>query len=336
MNRKEAIEATRNVIRFRHMSLQTERSYLGWLSRYITWCAKHPNGTTRDKITGFLSNMATRGRVTASTQRQALCAIVFFYKRVLQQDVGDLGDFARARKPRTLPIVLSVGEVQALLENMRGMPKLIAAVMYGGGLRLNEALSLRVQDIDLDRLTVNVRQGKGAKDRSTLLPPSLVDPLRRQMDRVAKQHQRDLAAGFVEVYLPHAIERKWPTAAKELAWQYLFQSSSISACPRTGVLRRHHVHDSTVQKAIKSAARAAGITKRVKSHALRHSFATHLLERGADIRTIQELLGHKDVSTTQIYTHVATNGALGTVSPLEALTPARTTPPALVAVRRTG
>lgn len=317
MNRQQAIENTRNVIRFRHMSIKTERSYLGWLDRYITWCTKNPTGTTQEKISGFLTELAVRGNVSASTQRQALNAVVFFYKRVLQQELGEFPNFARAKKPQTLPIVLSKQEVTGLLKRMEGQTWLVASIMYGGGLRLNEALSLRVQDVDFDRLTINVRQGKGAKDRTTLLPPSLVGPLRIQVAKIERQHRRDLINGFGEVYLPHAIERKWPNAAKETGWQYLFTSSKIGACPRTGVMRRHHMHETSVQKAIKQAARAAGINKLVKSHALRHSFATHLLEDGADIRTIQELLGHKDVSTTQIYTHVATNGALGTISPLE-------------------
>lgn len=319
MNREQAISATRNVIRFRHMSIKTEKSYIGWLERYMRYCGTHPSGSSQEKITGFLSALATRGKVSQATQRQALNAIVFFYHRVLEQPLGDFPDFIRARKPRILPIVLSTAEIAALLQNMDGMHWLIASTMYGGGLRLNEALSLRVQDLDFDRLTINVRQGKGAKDRSTLLAPSLVEPLRAQVARVERLHERDLAAGFGEVYLPHAIERKWPHAAKQLVWQYVFPASKIGACPRTGVLRRHHIHETAVQKAIRRAAIAAGIKKRVKSHTLRHSFATHLLEAGKDIRTIQELLGHKDVSTTQIYTHVATTGALGTISPLEAL-----------------
>lgn len=317
MNREQATDALRNVIRFRHMSIATERSYTGWLTRYMRFCEKHPDGNSQAKITGFLSTLATRGKVSQSTQRQALNALVFFYRHVLKQDLGEFPDFIRARKPRVLPTVLSVEEIRALLQRMNGMHWLIASVMYGGGLRLNEALILRVQDLDFDRLTLNVRQGKGAKDRATLLPPSLVEPLREQIARVERLHERDLADGFGEVYLPHALERKYQNAATNLSWQFVFPASRIGPCPRTGVLRRHHIHPTAVQKAIRNAARAAGIRKRVKSHTLRHSFATHLLEAGTDMRTIQQLLGHKDISTTQIYTHVSSTGALGTISPFE-------------------
>jgi integrase len=208
MNREQAVAALRNVIRFRHMSIATERSYIGWLNRYMRHCEQHPAGDSQVKITGFLSHLATRGRVSQSTQRQALNALVFFYRNVLDQDLGDFSDFARARKPHILPVVLSTDEISTLLQRMDGMHWLIASTMYGGGLRLNEALSLRVQDVDFDRLTINVRQGKGAKDRATLLPPSLVDPLREQIARVERLHERDTADGFGDVYLVDQLREK--------------------------------------------------------------------------------------------------------------------------------
>lgn len=271
------------------------------------------------KLRGYLSHLAIDRKVSKSTQHQALNALVFFYKQVLGIEVGDIGPFRPATAPKRLPMVLSAGEVSALLGAMRGTTKLVACLLYGSGMRLNEALSIRVQDVDIGRGIITVRAGKGDKDRAVPLPASLVDQIRLQLQQCEITHQRDLANGFGEVYLPNAIERKYPNAAKEIGWQYLFQSTTIGACPRTGVMRRHHLHDSAVSKAIKLAARAAKINKRVGAHVLRHSFATHLLERGTDIRTIQQLLGHSHITTTQIYTHVAKGGAAGTLSPLETL-----------------
>jgi integron integrase len=268
-------------------------------------------------LRGFLTHLAVDRMVSKSTQHQALNALVFFYKQVLNIEVGDIGAFRPASTKKRLPVVLSRSEVAALLQGMSGTTRLIASLLYGSGLRLNEALSLRVQDVDFERRIITVRSGKGDKDRAVPLPASLIDPLKIQLQQCEVTHRRDIDDGFGEVYLPHAIERKYPNAAKALGWQFLFQSTTIGACPRTGVLRRHHLHETAVSKAIKKAVMAAGITKRVGAHTLRHSFATHLLEDGYDIRTIQELLGHSHVSTTQIYTHVAATGAAGVASPLE-------------------
>jgi integron integrase len=317
MKLSEAMERARHVARFRHLSHKTEKSYLGWIYRYGRWCAQHQDGDHAAKMRGYLSHLAIDRKVAKATQQQALNALVFFYKQVLNTDVGDIGAFRPATAPKRLPVVLSQSEVAALLKNMKGTTKLIASLLYGSGLRLNEALSLRYQDIDIERHIITVRRGKGDKDRAVPLPANLIEPLKLQLQHCAVIHQRDLAAGYGEVYLPNAIERKCPSAAKALGWQFVFQSTTIGACPRTGVLRRHHLHETAVSKAIKAAVRAAGITKRVGAHTLRHSFATHLLESGTDIRTIQEVLGHAHVTTTQIYTHVARNGAAGVISPLE-------------------
>lgn len=236
---------------------------------------------------------------------------------MLKIDLGDIGQFRAASRPKRLPTVLSTDEVASLLSHMHGTTWLIASLLYGSGLRLQEALSLRVQDVDLRRGLIMVRSGKGDKDRSAILPSSLRDALAQQIDNTRRLHTIDLANGYGEVYLPHALERKHPNAPKQTGWQYLFPSTQICVCPRTGVMRRHHLHDSALSKALKAATSAAH--KRVGAHTLRHSFATHLLERGTDIRTIQQLLGHADVSTTQIYTHVARNGAAGVISPLESI-----------------
>lgn len=258
--------------------------------------------------------------VSASTQGVALNAIVYLYQHVLKIDVGDFSGFKPARQPRRLPTVLSRNEVAALLGHMSGMHWMVAALLYGSGLRLAECLSLRVKDVDFDRHIITVRDGKGAKDRAVMLPSSVADPLRHHIEDVRRIHAQDLAAGYGSVYLPHALERKYPRAAYEFGWQFIFPASKIGACPRTGELRRHHIHDSAVSKALKAARQSARILKHAGAHTLRHSFATHLLESGTDIRTIHELLGHADVSTTQIYTHVATRGAAGVTSPLEFLT----------------
>ncbi len=319
MKLNETLTTARNVIRFRRMSLRTEESYLGWIARFGKWCAAHPDGDHAAKVRGFLTYLAVDRNVSKATQAQALNAVVFLYRAVLNVELGDIGQFRQASRPRKLPMVLAVSEVRALLDHMHGTTWLIASVLYGSGLRLQEALSLRVQDVDLERRVITVRGGKGDKDRATVMPHHLIEPLRQQVEQVRRLHKRDLANGFGEVYLPYALERKYPNAAKETGWQYLFPSTTIGACPRTGVMRRHHLHDSALSKALKSAARAAKISKRVGAHTLRHSFATHLLERGTDIRTIQQLLGHSDVSTTMIYTHVATVGAVGVISPLDAI-----------------
>lgn len=319
MKLNEVMERARNVARFRRLSYRTEQSYLHWIGRYGRWCANHTDGDHAAKLRGYLTHLATDRHVSVATQSQALNALVFLYRRVLEIDLGDIGEYRPASRPKRLPVVLSVDEVRRLLEHMHGTTWMIASLLYGSGLRLHEALSLRIQDVDLDRNIITIRRGKGNKDRAAILPTSLRAALAQQVEHVRRLHRRDIAAGYGEVYLPDAIERKYPNACRETGWQFLFPSTTIGACPRTGVLRRHHLHDSALSKAIKSAARAADIRKRVGAHVLRHSFATHLLESGTDIRTIQQLLGHAHVSTTQIYTHVATTGAAGVMSPLERL-----------------
>lgn len=322
MNLSQTLEAARNVIRFRHMSYRTEQAYLHWITRFAHWCREHPAGNHEDKAREFLTHLARDREVSCSTQKQALNAIVFLYKQVLREEVGDFSGFAPARMPRHLPVVLSREEVGRLLGHMSGMHWIIAALLYGSGLRLAECLALRVKDVDFGRRIITVRDGKGAKDRAVMLPSGVAEPLRHHIEDVRRIHARDLAAGLGEAYLPGALERKYPGAAKEFGWQFIFPASKPGPDPRTGVIRRHHLHDSAVSKAIKLARRAAKITKPVGAHTLRHSFATHLLESGTDIRTIQQLLGHAHVSTTQIYTHVAERGAAGVISPLEHL-PAR-------------
>lgn len=317
MNLNQTIEAARNVLRFRHMAIKTEKSYVYWIRSFALWCKTHPVGEHQDKVRGFLTHLAREKDVSASTQNQALNAIVFLYRHVLQEEVGSFAGFHPARQPRRLPTVLSREEVARMLAHMSGMHWMIAALLYGSGLRLAECLSLRVKDVDFGRHIITVRDGKGAKDRAVMLPSSAEGHLRHHIDDVRRLHAKDLAAGYGSVYLPHALERKYPRAAYEFGWQYIFPASQVGPCPRTGEIRRHHIHDSAVSKALKAARLAARIIKHAGAHTLRHSFATHLLESGTDIRTIQELLGHADVSTTQIYTHVAVRGAAGVTSPLE-------------------
>lgn len=317
MNLTETLEAARNVLRFRHMSYRTEQAYIHWIKRYAYWCREHAQGDHEAKVRAFLTHMARDRKVSCATQKQAMNAIVFLYKQVLREEVGDFSGFSPARTPRHLPEVLSREEVDALLGHMSGMHWMIAALLYGSGLRLAECLSLRVKDVDFGRRIITVRNGKGAKDRAVMLPAVVAEPLRHHVDDVRRIHGKDLAEGYGSVYLPHALERKYPRAAKEFGWQFIFPASKVGPCPRTGEVRRHHIHDSAVSKALRAACRSARIVKRVGAHTLRHSFATHLLEGGTDIRTIQELLGHAHVTTTQIYTHVAQCGGCGTASPLD-------------------
>lgn len=319
MKLSDIIERTRSVARFRRLAYKSEKSYLGWVVRYARWCRTRPGGSHGEKLNGFLTHLARDRNVSAATQNQALNAIVFLYRHVLGVDIGDIGEFRPASKPKRLPFVLSQEAVARLLAHLHGASWLIASLLYGSGLRLPDALALRLQDVDLDRGLITVRSGKGDKDRAAILPAPLREALTQQIAQVKRLHARDLANGFGEVYLPHVIERKYPSAAKSTGWQFLFPASRIGVCPRTGVLRRHHLHDSAVAKALRAAAREAKIDRRVGAHTLRHSFATHLLERGTDIRTIQQLLGHSDVSTTMIYTHVTRTGAAGVASPLAEL-----------------
>ena len=317
MNLAQTLEIARNVLRFRQMSYRTEQSYLHWIKRFGYWCLEHRADSHEDKARGYLTHLARERNVSAATQKQALNAIVFLYKQVMGVEVGDFSGFSPARMPRHLPVVLSADEVQRLLSHLTGQHWLIAALLYGAGLRLQEGLSLRVKDIDFGRRIITVRDGKGAKDRAVMLPDTVAKALEHHLEDVRRIHQRDLAAGMGEAYMPKALATKYPRAAREFGWQFAFPARRPGPCPRTGAIRRHHLHDSAISKAIKAAARAARINKHIGAHTLRHSFATHLLESGTDIRTIQQLLGHAHVSTTQIYTHVAQRGAAGTTSPLD-------------------
>jgi integron integrase len=296
--------------------MKTEKSYTGWVKRYCLYCTRHPDGSSEGKIKGFLSALVNERNVSASTQRQALNAIVFLYKHCLKQDLGKFPNFARAKKGCKLPTVLSKTEVFSVLDQMAGQNWLMASLLYGCGLRLAECLKLRVKDIDFDRKTITVRQGKGGKDRAVMLPAATTEHLKAQLVEVGRLHIQELSEGRSDVELPYALGKKYPSAARELAWQWVFPAKKRSKCPRTGAVRRHHIHDSALQKAVKKAVRSAGINKQAGPHTLRHSFATHLLEDGQDIRTVQELLGHKNVSTTMVYTHVMGKGVT-TTSPLD-------------------
>ncbi|HWD92324.1 MAG TPA: integron integrase [Verrucomicrobiae bacterium] len=312
------LDQCREVMAFKRFSHRTQDAYAHWIKRFILWSGKrHPREMGGAEVTSFLAHLAVGERVAASTQNQALNALIFLYRQVLGRDLGELGRFERAKRPARTPVVLSREEVRLLLEKLEGTQLLIGKFLYGTGLRLLEGLRVRVKDVDFARGQVVVRGGKGDKDRVTMLPESLREPLRAHLHRVRELHDQDLAGGFGEVWLPHALRVKWPKAGREWAWQWVFPSAALSMDPETKVRRRHHVTDAAVQAAIKKGAVQAGLMKRVSPHVLRHSFATHLLEGGADIRTVQDLLGHKDVSTTQIYTHVMMKPGLGVRSPLD-------------------
>jgi integron integrase len=321
---KKLLDQVRDTIQLKHYSIRTEEAYVRWIKRYILYHGKrHPKDMGTPEIEAFLTHLAVDQKVAASTQNQALNAILFLYREVLKQDLEGRIDAIRAKRPKQLPTVLTREEVSQVLNAMSGTPQLIAKLLYGSGLRLMEAIRLRVKDLDLAQHQVVVRDGKGMKDRVTVLPDSLIAPLQEHLQRAKLIHERDLAKGYGSVYLPYALERKYPNADREWIWRYVFPAIALSKDPRTGVVRRHHVSESSVQKAVKKAARLAGINKRVTCHAFRHSFATHLLENGYDIRTVQELLGHKDVRTTMIYTHVLNRGAMAVRSPLDSQLEAR-------------
>jgi len=312
------LDSVRRAIRVRHYSVRTERSYLHWIRRYILFHKKrHPVDMGDTEVAGFLSWLASERKVSASTQNQALNALNFLYAKVLDRPIGELHGVVRARRPKRLPVVLAREEVDRLLQQLTGRHWLIASLMYGSGLRLMEALRLRVKDVDLSMRSITVREGKGGKDRVTILPNALSAHLEAQIGTVRSLHQRDLEAGFGTVSLPGALARKYPGAEYEFGWQFLFPSDRRSRDPESGVVRRHHLYHTSMQRAVKQAVRKAGIIKPASSHTLRHSFATHLLEGGYDIRTVQELLGHSDVKTTMIYTHVLNRGGRGVRSPLD-------------------
>jgi integron integrase len=315
---KKLMDQVRDVLRLKHYSLRTERSYCDWIERFIRFHhLRHPKEMGEVEVSSFLTQLARDGRVAAATQNQALSALLFLYKHVLKQEIGWLDNVERVKRPARFPTVLTRDEVHKIFAHLHGMPRLMAGLLYGSGLRLMECVRLRVKDIDFGYARITVREGKGGKDRVTMLPVNLAPGLQRHLQKVKAQHEQDIDDGFGHVHLPDALTRKFPSAAREWGWQYVFPSSRISLDPRTAIRRRHHVDENVLQVAIKRAVRAAGINKPATCHTLRHSFATHLLENGYDIRTVQELLGHKDVSTTMIYTHVLNRPGIGVKSPLD-------------------
>jgi integron integrase len=317
------LDQVRQALRAKHYSRRTEKAYIAWIRRYILFHGKrHPIEMGGPEISSFLTNLATHCHVSASTQNQALAALLFLYRNVLGVELDFIQGVVRAKGPMRLPVVLSRSEVAAVLRRLHGPAWIMASLMYGSGLRLLECARLRIKDVDFSRGEITVRDGKGQRDRVTVIPLSLVGPLTEQLRRVRLQHISDIQAGAGYVELPHALARKYPNAAREWSWQWVFPATRIYTDEETGHRRRHHLHESAVQRAVKEAVRSAGIPKPASCHSLRHAFATHLLENGYDIRTIQELLGHKDVSTTMIYTHVLNRGGRGVVSPLDPLTAA--------------
>ncbi|WP_287966338.1 integron integrase [Diaphorobacter sp.] len=314
------LESMRERIRVLHYSIRTEQAYVDWARRFILFHDKrHPREMGAPEVTAFLTHLAVERNVSASTQNQAKAAILFLYKEVLQQDLPWLDEIVSARKARRLPVVLTQREVRELLMHLQGTQWLVASLLYGTGMRILEALRLRVKDVEFERRELIVREGKGNKDRVTVLPENLITPLREQMERARALHRKDLDAGLGAVWLPDALAVKYANAATAWGWQYVFPSAVRSVDPRSGVQRRHHLLEQSVQKAVALAARRAGIDKPCTPHVLRHSFSTHMLQAGYDIRTVQELLGHKDVSTTMIYTHVLNKGGRGVLSPLDTL-----------------
>ena len=317
---KKLLDQVRDTLRILHYSYKTEKAYLHWIRRFILFHQKrHPLEMAEPEIVHFLNHLACKIHVAASTQNQALNSIVFLYKKVLHIELGEFQDLQWAKRPVRLPVVLTRQEVCDIFSQLHGRDLLMASLLYGSGLRLTEVLTLRVKDIDFESRQIIVRSGKGGKDRCTMLAESIIESLKRQLNYVHWLHEKDLTEGFGSVELPFALDKKYPHAAEELGWQYLFPASLRSVDPRSGVERRHHLDESVLQKAVKVAIHKSGITKHAGCHTFRHSFATHLLENGYDIRTVQELLGHSDVRTTMIYTHVLNRGGLGVHSPMDAI-----------------
>lgn len=312
------LDQVRGRIRRRGLAIRTEKVYVNWIRRFILANGKrHPRDMGAREVEWFLTELAVKDQVAASTQNQALSALLFLYREVLELDLPWMENIQRAKRPKRLPVVLTVDEVMRVLDRMDGTAHLMASLLYGSGLRLMECVRLRVQDVDFVRREILVRSGKGDKDRRTMLPAMAIAPLQAKLTQARILHERDLAQGHGEVWLPHALQRKYPNAAREWIWQYVFPAQRRSIDPRSGIERRHHVGEKNLQRAVRVAVQAAGIGKHATCHTLRHSFATHLLESGSDIRTIQELLGHADVSTTMIYTHVLNRGGFGVSSPLD-------------------
>jgi integron integrase len=318
MTRSVLLDKVRSAIRLRHYSIRTEEAYVNTIKRFILYHRKrHPAEMGVDEIRQYLSHLVNEGNVSASTQNVALAALLFLYREVLEIELPHIEGIERARKPRRVPVVLTREEVGRVLAQITGTHRLVADLLYGAGLRLMEGVRLRVKDLDFSYRQIIVREGKGKKDRRTVLPLPLIEPLRHHLEGVRLQHEDDVRAGYGAVYLPNALERKSRAASTEWIWQYVFPAARLSVDPRTGHVGRHHISEDRVQHAVKAAVSKAGIVKRVSCHTLRHSFATHLLEAGYDIRTIQELLGHADVHTTMIYTHVLNKGGRAVKSPLE-------------------
>ena len=312
------LDQVSEVMRFKHYALRTETTYRAWIRRYILFHGKrHPREMGAPEVSRFLSDLAGRGRVAASTQNQAFNALLFLYREVLGQEFGPLQDVDRAKRPTRLPVVLTKTEADRVLAGMTGTFRLMATLLYGTGMRLMECVRLRVKDLDFEASQIVVREGKGFKDRVTILPESVKPVLQTHLERVKLLHQQDLSQGGGTVYLPYALERKYPNANREWGWQYVFPAASLSRDPRSKAVQRHHVNEQGLQRAVKDAVRLAGIHKPASCHSLRHSFATRLLENGYDIRTVQEILGHANVATTQIYTHVMEKPGLGVRSPVD-------------------
>jgi integron integrase len=317
-HKSRLLELVRGRCRVKHYSLRTEEAYLGWIKRFIIYHGKrHPSEMGGVEVEQFLTHLAVHGHVAPSTQNQALSALLFLYREVLRLQLPWMENVVRAKRPSRLPVVLSVAEVTRLLARLDGREWLMASLLYGTGIRLMECIRLRVKDVDFERNEIVVRDGKGSKDRRTVLPAKLCEPLRTQLEKVKEFHREDMNALWDGVFLPDALSRKYPGASKTLAWQYVFPAVRRAQDPRDEKIRRHHVDEKVLQRAVSKAAQTAGIDKPVGCHTLRHCFATHLIEAGYDIRTIQELLGHKDVATTQIYTHVLNKGGRGVRSPLD-------------------
>lgn len=316
----QLLDQVRDKLRVKHYSIRTEQAYVDWIKRYIFFHDKrHPQNMGAQDIEAFLTHLAVAGKVAASTQNQAKSALLFLYREVLEMQLPWLDNVTQAKVPKRLPVVLTVSEVQTVLSHLTGTHALIASLLYGTGMRLMEVMRLRVKDVEFSRREIVVREGKGFKDRVTMLPEAVMMPLKAHLVNVKTVHDEDVTQSFGEVYLPFALDKKYPNAGREWAWQYVFPSKNLSVDPRSGKTRRHHLDEKGMQRAMKQAVRDAGITKPATPHTLRHSFATHLLQSGYDIRTVQELLGHSDVSTTMIYTHVLNRGGRGVASPLDAL-----------------
>ena len=320
IGKPKILDQLRNKIRRKNYSIRTEKAYVDWNKRFILFHnKKHPREMGAHEVEQFLTHLAVNMNVSASTQNQALSAILFLYKEVLEIELEWLQNVKRAKKPERLPVVFTIKEVKSVMVHLDGIYWIMAYLLYGAGLRLMECVRLRIKDIDFENNQITIREGKGQKDRVTMLPEIVKDPLCQHIAKVKTLHEQDLAQGFGEVYLPYALERKYPRANKEWGWQYVFPSKKRSVDPRSGKIRRHHIDEKSLQRAVKKAIILAKVNKPASCHTFRHSFATHLLESGYDIRTVQELLGHKDVNTTMIYTHVLNKGGKGVISPADIL-----------------